>query len=291
MIIFRFHDFILFCVFVLSSLLTCYVSALFSPYSLFFLSFSNPPPPLSLYSDAYGERLNDLNTAKSQLSTAKSTQTSKATAQSNAQSTVNTRTSQRNAAQLAYDTLVQDDETAALLKSIEQSIDSIFTLHEASFNVSLSLADGGAFNVFFDLTFFGHRKQFTLHFNFKDIGAAISSLFDYIFTGEFLANLGIGVKALNAQCSAHHECAGFGPGTTAVACCPTATSARTCQKKVADWAGVGYCTRECVGQPFGSPGTCGTYPFPRLLNQPCTFHTDCKVRGGGKKKEKKTSPR
>ena len=60
-----------------------------------------------------------------------------------------------------------------------------------------------------------------------------------------------GPRPIGSPCSLHTDCAGWGAGTTAVACCRG-----RCTRKKKDWAGVGYCPHECVGSFGGKPGSC-----------------------------------
>lgn len=58
-------------------------------------------------------------------------------------------------------------------------------------------------------------------------------------------------RLVGEQCLNHTDCRGNGPGVNDVACCKG-----VCTKKLADWAGVGYCPDVCVGRAGGQQGTC-----------------------------------
>ena len=59
-------------------------------------------------------------------------------------------------------------------------------------------------------------------------------------------------RTAGEPCKVHTDCQGWGPDTTAFACCQG-----TCQQKKKDWAGVGYCPNECKGGAFSPAGSCG----------------------------------
>jgi len=53
-------------------------------------------------------------------------------------------------------------------------------------------------------------------------------------------------------CKVHEDCQGYsGLGKAGVACC-----GGRCDNLKKDWAGVYYCPADCVGAPFGKPGSC-----------------------------------
>jgi hypothetical protein len=89
-------------------------------------------------------------------------------------------------------------------------------------------------------------------------------------------------KKLGESCAAHTDCAGWGPGSTAVACCGVPP---VCTQKMEDWAGIGYCPNECRAcpAPLCAPGTCGqpNQHWPRLEGETCNVHTDCLGWGPG----------
>lgn len=83
---------------------------------------------------------------------------------------------------------------------------------------------------------------------------------------------------LGGACVVHTDCKGYGAGSTDMACCEG-----KCTKKLPDWSGIGYCPHECTSGPAGipgsEPGTCAINHWPRLPNEPCASHTDCKGYG------------
>ena len=95
--------------------------------------------------------------------------------------------------------------------------------------------------------------------------------------------------ALGGTCALDTDCVGWGPATTASACCNG-----TCQQKKADWAGVGYCPTECRGCPGCPEGSCGppygasagvsgmaAWHWPRIVDEPCNLSSDCEGWGPG----------
>lgn len=56
----------------------------------------------------------------------------------------------------------------------------------------------------------------------------------------------------NQPCDTHLACSGWVAGKVgSLACCQG-----KCQKQLKDWAGIGYCPHECVGEFGGKSGTC-----------------------------------
>ena len=89
-----------------------------------------------------------------------------------------------------------------------------------------------------------------------------------------------GTAPSGASCTLHTDCIGWGPSSTAAACCNG-----VCTNKVVDWAGVGYCPDVCqdAPSPLGKPGTCNSgYHWPRQAGEPCDTHAACSGWVAGK---------
>ncbi len=127
---------------------------------------------------------------------------------------INANNAARTASQLV-DQIIKSDAFKGAQFSIGKVISSIFTLHSARFNTSIATASGGSVSLSVDFTFFGKRRQFEFSYDFTDQLKSVTAWFNRIFTGEFLADLGIGVKNINETCTAHIQCKDFGPATTA----------------------------------------------------------------------------
>eukprot|EP00051_Salpingoeca_urceolata_P010284 m.125233 g.125233 ORF g.125233 m.125233 type:complete len:1039 (-) comp16648_c0_seq2:95-3211(-) len=87
-------------------------------------------------------------------------------------------------------------------------------------------------------------------------------------------------RAIGDTCTVHTDCAGYGAGATAAACC-----GGKCASKKKDWAGVGYCPGDCYGCPSDVSGcykgSCGAVNWPRRIGETCKRHTDCSGWGAG----------
>lgn len=104
-------------------------------------------------------------------------------------------------------------------------------------------------------------------------------LFGTVITRGLKNALGIGVKQEGESCVNGAQCNGNVPGKIGtLSCCKdTKTGLKTCTPQISDWAGIGYCPSECVGKPFGAPGTCPTYEKCHVLEDDKGDGTTCTI--------------
>ena len=95
-----------------------------------------------------------------------------------------------------------------------------------------------------------------------DVGQDIAEfIFGTVISRGFKTLLGIGTKQEGEACINGAQCNGNVAGKIGtLSCCKNPkTGLNTCTPQISDWAGIGYCPSECVGKPFGAPGTCPIY--------------------------------